>query len=298
MHLTAFGKQLNNKQIRIERFGITISDKDKLQFYLEQMYACNQSNQTQMTTWENKDEAIKNDWTMAKQYFEGLIRDFEVYEQNSGGTAGKHKYESANHTADADKGDELRQYIAQLAAAAVAKEEKHNEIAASICDTTQKKTDKMAAQLKSLHNAVAQLTLALANKENTGGNGGGGGGRNQNTGRNGGGGGGGVRDQENKPYTKTRCMGAYCWSHGWHPVGENHTSKTCNYRKEGHKANATFTNIMGGSQIWPARAPMTHGPVAKQCRRQPIEQQCSKLPPTMAPLAHNNTCQQQCSTND
>jgi hypothetical protein len=32
----------------------------------------------------------------------------------------------------------------------------------------------MAAQLKSLHKAVAKLTLALANKENTGGNGGGG----------------------------------------------------------------------------------------------------------------------------
>jgi hypothetical protein len=149
-----------------------------------------------------------------------------VYEQNSGGTAGKHKYESANHTADADKGDELRKYITQIAAAAVAKEEKHNEIAASIRDTTKKKTDEMAAQLKSLHDAVAKLTLALANKG---------------------------RDREKKPYAKTRCMGAYCWSHGWHPVGENHTSETCHHRKEGHKANATFANIMGGSQIWPAR---------------------------------------------
>ena len=61
MHLIAFGKRLNNEQIRIERFGVTISNKDKLQFYLEQMYACNQFNRTQMTTWENKDEAIKND---------------------------------------------------------------------------------------------------------------------------------------------------------------------------------------------------------------------------------------------
>ena len=34
----------------------------------------------------------------------------------------------------------------------------------------------MAAQLKSLHDAVAKLTLALANKENKGGNSGGGGG--------------------------------------------------------------------------------------------------------------------------
>jgi hypothetical protein len=106
MHLTTFGKRLDNEQIRIEHFGITISDKDKLQFYLKQMYTCNQFNQTQMTTWENKPEAIKNDWAMAKQYFEGLIRD-EVYEQNSGGTASKSKYKSANHAADAAKGDKL-----------------------------------------------------------------------------------------------------------------------------------------------------------------------------------------------
>ncbi len=162
LHLTAFRKRLDNEQIRIERFGITISDKDKLQFYIEQMYACNQFDQTQMTTWENKWGAIKNDWTMAKQYFEGLIRDFEVYEQNSGGTTRKNKYESANHAANATKGNELRQYIPQIAATAVAKEEKHDEIAASIRDTTPRKTDKMVEQLKSLHDAVTKLTLSLA----------------------------------------------------------------------------------------------------------------------------------------
>ena len=201
------------------------------------MYACNHFDQTQMTTWENKDEAIKNDWTMVKQYFKGLVRGFKVYEQNSGGTAEKNKYESANHAAEAAKGDELRQYIAQIAAAAVAKEEKHDKLATSIRDTMQKKTDKIAAQLKSLRDAVAKLTLALANKENKGGN-------------SGGGGGGGIR--EKKPYGKIRCMGAYCWSHGWHPIGVNHSSAMCNFKKEGHKTDATFDIIMGGNQTWPA----------------------------------------------
>ena len=96
----------------------------------------------------------------------------------------------------------------------------------------------MAAQLKSLADTVAKLNLALANKENEVGNGGGGGG------------GGSIR--EKKPYGKTRCMGAYCWSHGWHPVGVNHSSTTCNFKKEGHKTNATFDNIMCGNQTWPA----------------------------------------------
>jgi hypothetical protein len=109
IHLTAFGKCLDDRQIRIKRFGISISDEDKLQFFLKQMYSPNQFDQMQMTTWENKAKIIKTDWDKAKQYFEGLICDFKVYEQNSGGTVGKGKYDSANATADADKGNELRQ---------------------------------------------------------------------------------------------------------------------------------------------------------------------------------------------
>ncbi len=161
IHLTAFGKCLNDELIRIERFGITISDKEKLQLYLEQMYSSNQFNQTKITTWENKAEIIKTNWDKAKQYFEGLIRNFEVYEQNSSKTMGKGKYDCANATADADKGDELRQYIATIVAAAAVKEDKQDELVANICDSTQKKNNKMVAQLKMLSNAVAKLTVCV-----------------------------------------------------------------------------------------------------------------------------------------
>jgi len=44
MHLTAFGKRLDNDQVHIKRYGITISDEDKLQFYLKQMYSSNHFN--------------------------------------------------------------------------------------------------------------------------------------------------------------------------------------------------------------------------------------------------------------
>jgi hypothetical protein len=98
-----------------------------------------------------------------------------------------------------------------------------------------------------LSDAVAKLTVALANKEN---NPNGGGGRNTNgnipnrgCGRNGGG--------NRKPWTRIRCMGGYCWSHGYHPTGNTHSSATCTYQKEGHKVNATATNTMGGSDYWP-----------------------------------------------
>ena len=41
MHLTAFGMKLDKEQARINRLGVVISDEDKLQFYMEQIYASN-----------------------------------------------------------------------------------------------------------------------------------------------------------------------------------------------------------------------------------------------------------------
>jgi hypothetical protein len=39
----------------------------------------------------------------------------------------------------------------------------------------------------------------------------------------------------------------YCWTHGY-KVGKTHTILTCNTRNLGHKAAATLTDNMGGSQ--------------------------------------------------
>ena len=61
--LTAFEKRLDDDQIRIERFRI--SDEDKLQFYLEQMYASNHFDKKETTEWENKTIVIKDDFDEA-----------------------------------------------------------------------------------------------------------------------------------------------------------------------------------------------------------------------------------------
>jgi hypothetical protein len=75
-HLTAFGKCLDDDQTRIERFGTSISDKDKLQFCSEQMYASNTFDKKEMTDWGNKPKIIKNNFDQAKLYFfEGLAMD-------------------------------------------------------------------------------------------------------------------------------------------------------------------------------------------------------------------------------
>jgi hypothetical protein len=81
MHLTAFGMKLDKEQARIDRLGIVISIEDKLQIYMEQIYASNCFDKKEMVDWENKPINIKDDYNKAKLYFECLVQDFETYTQ-------------------------------------------------------------------------------------------------------------------------------------------------------------------------------------------------------------------------
>jgi hypothetical protein len=212
IHLTAFKKHLDDKQTCIKHFDITISDKDKLQFYLEQMYTSNSFNKKEMTEWENKPKIIKNDFDKAKLYFEGLMKDYETYKQNSSGMMGKSKYKSANQAKGAKQGNELREYIAKITTAAIACEEQQDELTANLQDSANAKTkeiDVMASKITSLTKAVALLTKSFANKENKP--------NNQPTGG----------GHQAKQYTKPQSMGCYCWLHRFYPAGINHTSATC-----------------------------------------------------------------------
>jgi ribosomal protein L31 len=49
-------------------------------------------------------------------------------------------------------------------------------------------------------------------------------------------------------------MGAYCSTHGHHPIGINHTSVACHYKCNGHNNSTTTTNWLGGSTFWPGAA--------------------------------------------
>ncbi len=222
-YLTGFGKHLDDNQVRIKWFGIIITKKDKLQFYLKQMYASNHFDKKEMTEWENKPEAIKNYFNDAKTYFEGLVRDYKVYEQNSSGTAGKHNFETANQATESNRGNELRQHIAGIAQAAVKQEEQ----AANIHDSTKASTNAMTTQIKAMSDQIAQLTKAMADKENapngssSGGGSGSSGGRGRDNGR---------ARYVTVQYTKPHSMGSYCSSHSFHPAGKNHTSATCMWK--------------------------------------------------------------------
>jgi hypothetical protein len=79
MHITAFGIKLDKEQKQLEVLGIMIINKDKLQFYIEQIYALNMFNKKEMVDWENKPILIKDNYIEAKLYFEQLVKDFKTY---------------------------------------------------------------------------------------------------------------------------------------------------------------------------------------------------------------------------
>jgi hypothetical protein len=162
--------------------------------------------------------ATKTDYNAAKNYFEALVKATDTYVMNAGGvTTGRNNYESANQLAD--YGEEIWEYIAKIAGVSASSQ-------AANADVTTKQVAEMAAQIKALTEAFTQLT---ATKENA----------NPNATRGNGGSDRKIRRLQRK---KLLNMGEYCSSHGFHPVGAGHNSKTCRWQKEGHNTEATWNN--------------------------------------------------------
>jgi len=55
---------------------------------------------------------------------------------------------------------------------------------------------------------------------------------------------------QGRPCKKLRNMGAYCSSHGFHPVGIKHDSVTCIYKKPELKSEASCCNRLRGEMYW------------------------------------------------
>jgi hypothetical protein len=72
VHITAFGLKLNKEQKCHKLLKMFISDKDKLQFYMEQIYVLNMFDKKEMIDWENKPILIKDDYDKAKLYLKTL----------------------------------------------------------------------------------------------------------------------------------------------------------------------------------------------------------------------------------
>ena len=150
-------------------------------------------------------------------------------------------YKSANQMADVC--NEIRKYIQEIASASVASNEKAAEFIANVNEESKTKDAQfqaMTAQIQALMTTIAMLStqITAAAKNGDGDSGGGGGGSSS--------GGGGERR-----FAFTRNMGAYCSTHGHHPVGMNHNSVTCTNKPEGHNDLATADHRFSGSNFWP-----------------------------------------------
>ena len=117
-NLKRYGKELTKSQKELKTNKIVISDDEKLQWYIQQMYDDARFDQQHMTDWEAKPEADQT-WAEATKYFENLIKVQNQYNRMTNrSNAKRSRYESANHTAEtteAAAGDELREYIENLA---------------------------------------------------------------------------------------------------------------------------------------------------------------------------------------
>jgi hypothetical protein len=210
--------------------NVTIADDNKLQFYLEEIYNSSHFDKQEMLMWEREPSATKTDFTLAKAHFEVIVKATNTYKQNAGGgTTGCNWYDSANQMAD--YGNKIREYIQQLASAGAAKA---TDTAANI--QTKEKLTLMEAEIKKLTTTIALMTSKFngkninPNKEEHGGS----------------------KQNSRRPQRKTlRNMGAYCILHGFHPVGLNHNSTTCNRKKPEYKTEATWSNRLGGDMYWP-----------------------------------------------
>jgi hypothetical protein len=90
--------------------------------------------------------------------------------------------------------------------------------------------DAMATQIKALTEAITKLTATRENKD-------------PNASRSGG------KNESRRPQmTKLQNMGAYCHSHGFHPVGTDHDS--AQLEKLEHKTEAIWGNCLGGDTFW------------------------------------------------
>ena len=142
----------------------------------------------------------------------------------------------------ADHGDEIREYIQQLASASAANNA--TDTAANV-QTTNKLTT-MEVEIKKLTATIASMANKLNSNPNPNPNG-----KNINPNS------GEIEGIQKNPYKKLRNMGGYCNSHGFHPVGIKHYSATCIYKKPVHKSEATWCNRLDGNMSWPSAKRVT-----------------------------------------
>ena len=81
-HITGFARRLNDDQAKLRSDGLVISDVDKLQHYMLQMWDCSLFDQLTMTEWTIKPNDVKT-YANAVLFFNQKTRNLEAYEAAS-----------------------------------------------------------------------------------------------------------------------------------------------------------------------------------------------------------------------
>ena len=269
--LSAFTKALDERKEELIHHNITIDEEDMKEHYMVQMYHSRAFAEVDMKEWENKTVAQRDDWPTMKAFFRDKMALNEAYTNNNEGNESTLYGSSANIIDDqeeklADMGDQIREYIQQLTQAKENVPPPSSNTTPTTSPGGNAAVDEMNKRMAKLENLISNMCNNNNNNNNNNNRRGGGGNNNNN--RNDGGGNnnnnnnnnssdandGRRRNRRDEPYEKYRNMGVYCFSCGFHPVGKEHTSKTCGYKRTNHDENATWTNRgSGGSTIWPTK---------------------------------------------
>ena len=265
-HITAFAARLKRGKRELAVNGVTVTDEEICDHYVIQMYSRGVFDKSEMTEYEKKADPQKT-WAATQAYFEDVVDEHEEYENNTGGSNKRVKFDSAAsvHEADEDLGDDLRRYIESLASEKEANKENvanmqattdqmlaiHNNYKGQM-ESKDNQIKEMVAQVKALTESVTVLTTMVTNQQR----GGGGGDDNKRVDD-------GKRRRGNpRPLKEKRRdgpdtrppwllrnanMGAYCWTCGYNPTGKGHTSATCKTKAPGHDEAATLSSRRGGS---------------------------------------------------
>ena len=120
-HIEEFVKRLNEEQKSLVRDQVKVTDDDKLQHFMEEMYDCNIFDRRDYKEWEDKADPDKT-WAAAVKHFQDIVDNMDTYEHNVGNTAKRSKFESAAHVDEAAAVEErrddaaLQQFLEQSAA--------------------------------------------------------------------------------------------------------------------------------------------------------------------------------------
>ena len=80
--IKVFGKRLNDDQCNLTNYKIIINDKDKLKFYIQDMYNSASFDKEEMKKLQKKTDQ-KRTWKNTRNYFEDIIYGIENNSQTS-----------------------------------------------------------------------------------------------------------------------------------------------------------------------------------------------------------------------